>query len=194
MPRHFPLHCYMGGGVIGNMIILRNKAFSNSPEFDDYAKRYLTRSQAASLRAEAKRDGKFPLEAYIDLEDEKRYLKNGSKPLHPNERLALESDDWSGKKDEEILENAKSRAKKEGQIIGGTMGATVGGSLGMLKGAVKTGKLNGKAAMVGAIAGGAVGGHYLGKRSSRDQEKYVGGLLEKRRKESRAAFKKKSTV
>lgn len=165
------------------MIVKRNKEFSKkTPIIDDYYKRVLTRDQAAYDRASAKSEGKFRIRPYLE--------KAG---WDSDSAFKVELDDI-GSTDEDLLRKTKKRGKRAGRIAGGTLGGIVGGSLGASIGVRKTNKLNKKAGIIGAIAGGTLGSLALGKHLGKEAQKKLEGPLEERRKESRAAFGKKSSV
>lgn len=165
------------------MIIKRNKEFSKkTPIIDDYYKKVLTRDQAAYDRSEAKREGKFRI---------RPYLENAG--WDSNSAFKVELDDI-GSTDEDLLRKAKKGGKRAGRIAGGTLGGILGAGLGSMVGIRKTNKLNKKAGAIGALAAGGLGSLAMGKYLGKEAQKKLKGPLEERRKESRAAFGKKSSV
>ena len=171
------------------MIILRQKIYSDTPIWDKYKRNYLSPDQRKYDTEEADRNKRTPLRAYHDT--------GSYTDVSKAEMFNMDLDDITrnGEKgvDEKIIRNSKRRGTKEGRIVGGVTGSLLGGTLGAGINAMKN-----KNATVGALIGAGVGGASLGllvgHSKGKKHEKYAKKVTDKRRKESRARYKEKSSV
>ena len=172
------------------MIIKRIKEFSKkTPIIDNYYKRELKRSWAAEDRKESKERGKFGIGPYLEREGIKG-------PGNAALKSSLEADDRN-KTDEEILDKYNKRNKRAGRAVFGTIGGLGGFATGAAVGLRKKSKVPQViGAMGGAGLGALIGGSKAIKKASGilEEEEKVRRAFENRRKESRVAFGKKSSV
>jgi len=174
------------------MKILRQKTYSESktPIWDRYKKNRLSPNQRKYDTEEADREKRTPLRAYHD--DNVLYPDVSKAEMEKMNLDDITREDEKGV-DEKIIKNSKRRGTKEGRIVGGVTGSLLGGTLGAGINAMKN-KKAGVGALIGAGAGGASLGLLVGQSKGKKHEKYAKKVTDKRRKESQARYKEKSSV
>lgn len=171
------------------MKIIRQKTYSDTPIWDRYKRNRLSSNQRKYDTEEADRNKRTPLRAYHDTGP----YTDVSKSEMSNMDLDDITRDGEKGVDEKIIRNSKRRGTKEGRIVGGVTGSLLGGTLGAGINAMKN-KKAGVGALIGAGVGGASLGLLVGHSKGKKHEKYAKKVTDKRRKESQARYKEKSSV